>query len=308
MRWGRWAAAAAIAFGWAQAAAAQPQDFSRVQVNAERVAGNVYMLTGAGGNIGAVVGDDGIAIVDDQFAPLADKIRAALKSVTDKPLRFVINTHYHYDHTGGNAKDATIVAHDNVRRRLASGSEMGTGATMREQQKPDPPHALPVVTFGHDLTLHLNGEEIRALHVPHGHTDGAAIVWFKKANVVHMGDVFVTYGFPFIDIAAGGSSAGMAAGLEAAIKQLPADVKVIPGHGPVSTVADVRRYVAMLRETRAVVERGVKAGKSLKQLQDEKVLAKWQSLSGDFITTDLFIETLYNEIRGRPGGPPVRHN
>jgi glyoxylase-like metal-dependent hydrolase (beta-lactamase superfamily II) len=302
-------ALAAVAL--AGAAQAQQQDFSKVEVKAAKVAGQVWMLTGAGGNIGAIVGDDGIVIVDDQFLPLADKIRAALKGVTDKPLRFVINTHYHFDHAGGNAafsKDATLVAHDNVRKRLASAGVMGNGGSMANPAEAQPKEALPVVTFGHDLTLHLNGEEIRAIHLPHGHTDGDAIVWFVKSKVVHTGDVFVTYGFPFIDLSGGGSSAGMIAGLEKAIAQLPVDVKVIPGHGPVSSVADVRKYVAMLKETRAAVQAGIRAGKTLKQLQDEKVLARWQSYSGDFITTELFVETLFNELTGKAGGGVVRHN
>lgn len=295
----------------AGATAATAQDFSKVEVKAAKVAGNVYMLTGAGGNIAALVGNDGVVIVDDQFAPLADKIRAALRGVTDQPIRYVINTHHHFDHTGGNeifAKNATIIAQDNVRKRLAEDGDASNGGGLHNPYKASPTGALPVITFGRDLTLHVDGEDIQALHAPHGHTDGDAIVYFPKANVVHTGDLFVTYGFPFIDITGGGSSAGMAAGLEAALKRLPPDVKVIPGHGPLSTPDDVRTYVAMLRETRAVVERGVKAGKSLDQLKAEKVLAKWQRLSGEMVTTDLFIETLYNEIKGRPGGPMVRHN
>lgn len=299
-----------LAAAWAGAASAQ-QDFSKVQVKAALVAGNVYMLTGAGGNIAAVVGSDGIVIVDDQYAPMADKIRAALKGVSDLPVRFVINTHYHDDHAGGNAafsSGATVIAQDNVRSRLASGGVVGNGGSMRQEAKPLSGGALPIVTFGHDMTLHLNGEDIRAVHAPHGHTDGDAIVYFPKANVIHTGDLFVTYGFPFIDISAGGSSRGIIAGLENALRTVPADVKVIPGHGPVSTVADVRSYIQMLKETRAVVAAGVKGGKSLPQLKADKVLAPWQKFSGGFITTDLFIETLYNELTAGSGGAPVRHN
>jgi glyoxylase-like metal-dependent hydrolase (beta-lactamase superfamily II) len=280
-------------------------------MKASKVAGNVWLLVGEGGNIAASVGPDGVLIVDDQFAPLADKIRAALRGVTDKPVRFVINTHFHGDHAGGNAmfsQGATIVAQDNVRKRLATGGPGGNGVSLRQQNPAAPPEALPIITFGHDLTLHLDGEDIRALHAPHGHTDGDAIVFFPKANVVHTGDLFVTYGFPFIDIGSGGSSAGMIAALESAARDLPADVKVIPGHGPVSTLDDVRKYVAMLKESRAAVAAGLKAGKSLEQLKREKVLAKWQSYSGDFITADLFIETLYAELTGKAGGGFVRHN
>ena len=295
---------------WAGAASAQ-QDFSKVQVKAALVAGNVYMLTGAGGNIAAVVGPDGIVIVDDQYAPMADKIRAALKGVSDQPVKFVINTHYHDDHAGGNAafsSGATVIAQDNVRSRLASGVVLGNGGSMRVEAKPLTGGALPVVTFGHDMTLHLNGETIRAVHAPHGHTDGDAIVYFPRANVMHTGDLFVTYGFPFIDISGGGSSRGIINGLETALRTVPADVKVIPGHGPVSTATDVRNFIQMLKETRAAVAAGVKAGRSLPQLKADKVLEPWKSKASGFVTADLFVETLYNELTAKPGGAPVRHN
>jgi glyoxylase-like metal-dependent hydrolase (beta-lactamase superfamily II) len=294
----------------ASAAFAQQQDFSKVEIKVTKVSGNVYMLEGAGGNIAASVGDDGIVIVDDQFAPLADKIRAALKGITEKPLRFIINTHYHFDHTGGNLPfhDATIIAHDNVRKRLAQSNMLGNGGSMKMEQPANPKEALPVITFEHDVTLHVNGEDIRALHAPSGHTDGDSIVFFPKSNVVHLGDDFVRYGFPFIDINGGGSSKGMIAALEGAMAQLPADVKVIPGHGALSTLADVREFVKLLKETRAVVEKEVKAGKTLEQLEQEKVLAPWQKYSGPFVSTDMFIETLYNELTGKKTVALVKHN
>jgi cyclase len=291
-------------------AAAQQQDFSKVEIKVTKVSGNVYMLEGSGGNIAASAGDDGIVIVDDQFAPLADKIRAALKGITDKPLRFIINTHYHFDHTGGNLPfhDATIIAHDNVRKRLAQANVIGNGGGVKFDQPANPKEALPVITFAHDVTLHVNGEDIRALHAPSGHTDGDSIVFFPKSNVVHFGDDFVRYGFPFIDINGGGSSKGMIAALESAMTQLPKDVKVIPGHGALATLDDVRSYVTMLKETRGVVEKGVKAGKTLEQLKQEKVLEPWQKYSGQMISTDLFIETLYNELTGKKTAALVKHN
>jgi cyclase len=295
----------------AGAAFAQQQDFSKVEIKVTKVSGNVYMLEGAGGNIAASVGDDGIVIVDDQFAPLAGKIRAALQGITDKPLRFIINTHYHFDHTGGNLPfhDATIIAHDNVRKRLAQANVVGNGGSaMKMDQPANPPEALPVITFAHDVTLHVNGEDIRALHAPSGHTDGDSIVFFPKSNVVHFGDDFVRYGFPFIDINGGGSSKGMIAALENALTQLPKDVKVIPGHGALATLDDVRSFLTMLKETRAVVEKAVKAGKTLQQLQQEKVLAQWEKYSGQFVSTDLFIETLYNELTGKKTAALVKHN
>jgi glyoxylase-like metal-dependent hydrolase (beta-lactamase superfamily II) len=277
------------------------QDFSQAQITVSKVAGNVYMLEGWGGNVGVSIGDDGIVIVDDQFEPLADKIRAALRSISDKPLRFIINTHLHFDHTDGNLPlhEATIVAHDNVRKRMASGTVGGVGGTVLFKQGPSPKQALPVITFQQDVTIHVNGEDIHALHAPTGHTDGDSIVYFRKSNVVHMGDDFVTYGFPFVDLNSGGSVKGVIVALEKTLASLPADVKIIPGHGPVSTADDVRAFIKMLKETSAVVARGVEDGKTLLQLQQEKVLEPWQQYNGPFITADLWIETLYNEMTSK---------
>jgi cyclase len=302
-----------LAVAWAFAfpcSQAQNQDFSKVEMKVTKVNGNVYMLEGAGGNIGASVGEDGIVIVDDQFAPLADKIRAALKGITDKPVRFVINTHYHGDHTGGNAlfqKDAPILAQDNVRKRMEHGGTAGNLGKVIMQTEAQPKEALPIITFEHDVTVHLNGEDIHALHFPSGHTDGDSVIFFPKSNVVHMGDDFVTYGFPFVDLGAGGSVEGMISAVENVMAKLPPDVKVIPGHGPISNLDDMRRFVTMLKETLAVVDKGVKQGKSLDQLQKENVLAPWQKWSGDFVKTDTWLETLYNDLTGKKG-EFIKHN
>src|SRR5215813_13132814 len=221
---------------------AQNNDFSKVQIKVTKVAGNVYMLEGAGGNIGASVGEDGIVIVDDQYAPLADRVQAALKGITDKPVRFIINTHFHPDHVGGNAyfqKQAPIIAQDNVRKRLENGSRGGNNGSLKEEFKPVAKDALPIITFDHDVTVHLNGDDIRALHFPSGHTDGDSIIFFPKFNVVHMGDDYFRGRFPFVDLGGGGSAKGMAEALEQIIPQLPADVKVIPGHGDISNLNEV---------------------------------------------------------------------
>ena len=293
--------------------AAQEQDFSKVQVKVTLVAGNIYLLEGAGGNIAASVGDDGIVLVDDEFAPLAPKIAAALKSlhITDKPVRFVINTHYHGDHTGGNGpfgQTSTVIAHDNVRKRLAAGGGAGNGGTVHFDNKPADKSELPVITFSEDVTVHVNGEDIRALHFPSGHTDGDAVVFFPKSNVVHMGDDFVRYGFPFIDIESGGSVQGMIAAAEKVAAQLPADVKVIPGHGDLSTLDDVREYVKMLKETSAVVEAAIKAGKSADQMKQDKILEPWAKWSGKFISADAFIDTLQASLTGGRGPGFQKHN
>jgi cyclase len=291
------------------AIASAQQNFDKVEIKVTKVAGTVYMLQGAGGNIGVCIGEDGIVIVDDEFAPLAEKIRAALKGISDKPVKFVLNTHWHGDHTGGNGQfgeTAPIIAQTNVRKRLMSGGTVG-GSNIAPASK----MALPVITFDQDLTVHLNGEDIRAIHFPAGHTDGDAVIFFPQSNVVHMGDDFVTYGFPFIDLASGGSVKGMISGVEKVLSQVPPDVKVIPGHGPLSTVTQVRDYVAMLKETSAIVQRGIDEHKTVDQLKQENVLGayseKW-SPKGAFIDTNKFIETLYNDLSGKKSGAFIPHN
>jgi cyclase len=300
---------AVVVFSTATVWGGQGQDFSKVQIKVTKVSGNIYMLEGAGGNIAASIGEDGIVIVDDQFAPLAEKIQASLKSlgITDKPVRFVINTHYHGDHTGGNAPfsnaGSTVIAQDNVRKRLISGGTAGNGpgGSTHMEVKPSEKAALPIITFEHDVTVHLNGEDIRALHFPAGHTDGDSIIFFPKNNVVHMGDDFVRYGFPFIDVTSGGSVQGMIAAMEKASAQLPADVKVIPGHGALSNLEDVREATKMLKETSAVVQKALTEHKTLEQMKKEKILDPWSKWSGDFVKTDAFIETLYNSLTGTKG-------
>lgn len=263
------------------------------------------MLEGEGGNIGVSVGEDGIVIVDDEFAPLAPKIKAALKGISDKPVRFVLNTHWHGDHVGGNAQfstEATIIAQDNVRERMKNGSQV-VGRNIAPAAK----EALPIITFNDRATVHLNGEDIRAMHFPAGHTDGDSIIYFTKSNVIHMGDDFVRYGFPFVDLNSGGSVEGMLAAVDKIIATFPADTKVIPGHGELSTVADMKPYADMLRETLAKVQAGVKQGKTLQQLQQEKVLAGYEKWNGDFISTDKWIDTLYHDLTDKKG-EYVKHN
>jgi cyclase len=303
---------AAMLASWSAAAQQEP-DWSKVQIKVTKVSGNIYMLEGEGGNIAASVGEDGIVIVDDQFAPLADKVQAALKNlgITDKPVRFVINTHYHGDHTGGNSPFAqagsTVIAQDNVRKRLQNGGTAGNGGSIKMDVKPAEKAALPIITFEHDVTVHLNGEDIRALHFPAGHTDGDSVIFFPKNNVVHMGDDFVRYGFPFIDVASGGSVQGMIAAMEKASAQLPDDVKVIPGHGAISNLNDVRDFVKMLKDTSAAVQSALLQHKTLEQMKQQKILAPWQKWSGEFVSTDAFIETLYNSFTGTKG-EFIKHN
>jgi Zn-dependent hydrolases, including glyoxylases len=273
---------------------AQQQDFSKVQIKVTKVAGMVYMLEGSGGNIGVSVGDDGIVIVDDQFAPLAPRIKEALKSISDKPLKFVLNTHFHFDHTGGNVQfgaEAPIIAQENVRRRLKEGS-VAAGVTT----PPAPKEALPVITFNDSATVHLNGEDIRAIHFPNGHTDGDSVIFFTQSKVVHMGDDFVTGGFPFVDVANGGSVSGMISGVAKVLDMVPADVKVIPGHGPLSTPTDVRKFLDMLRDTRALVSEAAQQGRTSDQMKKDHILSKYESLGTGFIKTDVWIDLLYSDV------------
>src|SRR5215467_14654136 len=285
---------------------AQQTDYSKVEIKVEKVAGTVYMLQGLGGNIGASVGDDGIIIVDDEFLPLADKIEAALKGISDKPVKFVLNTHWHGDHTGGNphfGEKAPIIAQENVRKRLASGGKTRFGDT-----PPAPKAALPVITFEDKVSVHLNGEDIRAIHVPQGHTDGDSVIFFTQSNVVHMGDDFFNGGmFPFIDIDSGGSVQGMIADGEKVLSETPDDVKIIPGHGPLGSKDDLRKFITVLKETSAAVQAGIKQGKTLDQLKQEKVLAKWDSFGQSFIKTDVFTEILYDSLTKKAAGPKNDH-
>ncbi len=285
---------------------AQDQDYSKVEIKVQKVAGSVYMLQGSGGNIGASVGDDGIVIVDDEFLPLADKIEAALKGIADKPIKFILNTHWHGDHTGGNphfGAKAPIIAQENVRKRLAAG-----GQTRFSKTKPADKAALPVITFEEDVTVHLNGEDIRAIHFPNGHTDGDSVIFFPQANVVHMGDDFFNGGmFPFIDLDSGGSVQGMIAGDEKVLAEVPDDVKIIPGHGPLGTKDDLRKFITMLKETSAAVQAGIDQHKTLDQLKSEKVLAKWDAFGKSFIKTDVFVEVLYDSLTKKTTGPENSH-
>ena len=279
---------------------AQGQDFSKVQIKATNVAGNIYMLEGSGGNIGVSVGPDGILIVDDQFAPLADKIKAALKELGQGKLKFVINTHWHGDHTGGNpifGVDSTIVAHTNVRKRLAMESVNRAG----QKVPAAPKEALPVITFDESLSVFFNGEEIKAVHYPNGHTDGDGVIFFTKSNVVHMGDDFFSGIFPFVDLNSGGSVEGLVKNVGNALTKIPAGAKIIPGHGPISTVEDLKAYHQMLLETVDVVRKQMQAGKSLDEIKAAGLPAKFDSWGKGFINTPTWIETIHKSLSKSSG-------
>ncbi len=275
------------------------QDFSKVEIKAEKVAGNIYMLQGSGGNIGVSVGPDGILIVDDQFAPLADKIKAALKTLGDGKLKFVLNTHWHGDHTGGNAvfgPEAPIIAHDNVRKRLATEQK---SEFWKRTTPASPKEALPVITFGHSLSVHFNGEEIKVIHFPKGHTDGDSVIFFTTSNVVHMGDNFFAGRFPYVDLESGGSVEGLTKNIGDIIEKLPTGVKLIPGHGPISTVDDLKAYHGMLQMTTDIVRKKMTAGKTVEQIKTEGLPEEWKSWGSGFIKTDIWVETIYRSLSAK---------
>jgi glyoxylase-like metal-dependent hydrolase (beta-lactamase superfamily II) len=287
---------AAVSLLTAVPARAQGDDFSKVEIKPAKVAGSVWMLTGAGGNIGVSSGPDGLLIVDDQFLPLADKIKAALRGISpDGKLAFVVNTHWHGDHTGGNrvfGKEATIIAQSNVRKRLTTKQER-PGRTIEASPK----EALPVVTFEDGVTLWFNGEEIDVIHVPHGHTDGDAVIVFKGSNVVHMGDQFFNGTFPFIDVASGGDVAGYVKNVADLLARIPADAKVIPGHGPLGTVADLKKFHAMLTTTTDLVRAEVAKGMTLEEAKKAGLPAEWKPWATDFVSVEAWVETVYTSLK-----------
>src|SRR4051812_4056068 len=278
----------------AMPAMAQQQDFSKVEIKAIPAAGNVYMLLGSGGNIGVSAGEDGVLIVDDQFAPLADKIKAALQSINPGKLKFVLNTHYHGDHTGSNAvfgPEAPIIAQTNVRKRLETEQKV-----MGEVVKPSPKEALPVLTFDNSMSVHFNGEEIKLMHFPHGHTDGDTVVFFTKSNVVHMGDDFFAGRFPFVDIDGGGNVISLTRNVDEIIKKLPADVKIIPGHGPLSALDDLKQYHRMLVETTEIIRAQKASGKSLDEIKKQGLPDQWKTWGSGFINTDRWVELVFRSL------------
>ncbi len=267
------------------------QDFSKVEIKTVEVAPNIYMLMGAGGNLGVSTGKNGVFLIDDQYAPLTEKIIGAISKISDQPLKFLINTHWHFDHTGGNENvgkgDTIIVAHDNVRKRMAAGQMM---KAFNFEVPPASAHALPVVTFPTALTFHWNGETIEVIHFPGAHTDGDAVIFFKNANVIHTGDLFFNGIYPFIDGQSGGSLKGMILSVDKILARADDSTKIIPGHGPLGNKADLKAYRDMLQEVHKRIASLQKDGKTVEEIVAAKPTADFDAQWGSgFLNPDQWV-------------------
>lgn len=267
--------------------ASAQNDFDNVIITATYVSGNVYMLMGQGGNIAVSIGEDGVLMVDDQFAPLADKIKAAINDLGGDAPELLLNTHWHGDHSGGNEEfsdQAIIIAHNNVRVRLA---DPGSGRV---------PESFPVITYDHSLSIHFNGEEITAFHLPNGHTDGDSAIWFTESNVLHMGDEFFAGRYPFVDLNSGGSVVGLVRNLEGILPQLADDIMIIPGHGELSTKDQFASYVNGVKATSLMVINNIYDGLSLEEIIAEGFPAEYDEWGTGFISEEAWITTIYNSV------------
>ncbi len=284
--------------GGVTAVAMAQNNLDMVEIKSEKLADHIWVLYGAGGNIGLCAGPDGALLIDDQYGELAARIQAAAKQAAGQPIRWVVNTHWHGDHVGGNTNlaesGALVFAQDRVRERLLEGQDNKFFGRVVE---PATGKALPVVTFGESTTLHVNGEDAVVFHVAPAHTDGDAMVWFPRANVLHMGDTFFNGLYPIVDLESGGSVDGMIAAADTALRRVTADTKIIPGHGPVTDKVALQAYRDMLVAIRAVVAKLVKEKKTLEQVVAAKPTAPWDDKWGKgFIKPDVFTKVVYTDL------------
>jgi len=263
-----------------------------VTVKVTKISGNVYMLQGRGGNIGAIVGQEGILIIDDDYKVVSEKLSAALKELGSAVPKYIVNTHWHGDHTEGNeffGKQSIIIAHEKVRKRLTD-----PPVIFGQKTAPYQPFALPAITYSERMHLYFDGDQIDMIYLPAGHTDGDTMVIFNTAKVVHLGDHYFNGRFPFVDLASGGSVQGLINNIGTAIAMMPPDVKVIPGHGPLATLDDVKSYQQTLTETSKIVQDAMKKGLSLDEIKKAGLPEKYKAYGSGFIKTDAWIETVYN--------------
>lgn len=274
------------------------QDFSDVEIKTTQIADNLYMLEGRGGNIGLLIGEDGVLMVDTQYAGLTPKINDAIKKLTEDKLTYVINTHWHDDHVGGNENygkaGAIIVAHENARKRISNRQFM---KQFQRQVEPKPAEAWPVITFTRDITFHFNGEEVRVIHVDDAHTDGDALIYFKNANAIHTGDAFVRYGFPFIDVSAGGSIDEIIEAQDQILFLMDDNTTLIPGHGQPAGKEAVEKFKDMLEKSRKKVKKQKEKGHALEEVLSKNPLKKFrEDWEGDFIDANTFVTFIYETI------------
>lgn len=276
-----------------------------MEIKTVKLADNLYVLEGAGGNVAVFVWDEGVLLVDDKLAPASPQVKAAVAAITPKPIRFVVNSHFHRDHSGGNealaGDGSVIVAHENVRRRM---SVDGFIAVFQVQGRASPPKALPVVTFTRDVTFHLGGEEISVVHVGPAHTDGDSFVRFRTANAVHMGDCYLHGSYPVIDSSSGGVYTGIIAAADTGLGMLDPNTRIIPGHGPVVGERDLRQWRDMLETIHQRVKAAVAAGRSLEQIQAERPTKEWdERFPGSFVTPVHVVEEAYRAVTAPPPRP-----
>ncbi|MCP2520063.1 MBL fold metallo-hydrolase [Candidatus Aminicenantes bacterium AC-335-K20] len=270
------------------------RDLSKVEIKIIPVEKNIYMLQGAGGNIGICIGKDGILLVDTQFAELSDKIKDALKKISDGEIKYILNTHWHRDHTAGNVSFGTkalIISHYNVRKRLSTEQRIFSRII-----NPLPTEGLPRLTFYTSITLYFNDEEVRVVHFAKAHTDGDSVVFFTKSNVLHMGDLFFSGRFPFVDLESGGNVLNLTKTIESILQRIPSTTKIIPGHGPLSTREDLKAYHHMLIQTTEIVREKIEKGKSLEEIKAEGLPDVWKSWSSGFINSERWIEIIYTSL------------
>jgi cyclase len=270
------------------------QDFDSVAIKTTKVAGSVYMLEGSGGNIGVLIGNDGVILVDDQYAPLSEKIKKAIAAISDKPIKFIVNTHFHGDHSDGNkvfgSEGSIIVAQENARKRL---SKDHLFTAFKKEQKAMSYEGLPKITFAESLTFNMNGETVHVIHIKNAHTDGDAAIYFKESNVLHTGDAFVRYGLPFIDDDGGGTIDGMINGAEQMLKMITDETKIIPGHGQIASKKDLLDYKNLLQTIRNRIADGIKAGKTADQIISSDPTKEFKT-GFDKI---FFVQSVYNSLK-----------
>jgi cyclase len=279
---------------FASSSAVTAQNFDSVIIKTTKVAGSVFMLEGAGGNIGVLIGNDGVILVDDQFAPLSEKIKKAIAAISDKPIKFIVNTHFHGDHSDGNkvfgSEGSIIVAHENARKRLSKDFFF---KAFKQEQKAMDYEGLPKITFTESINFNMNGETVQVIHIKNAHTDGDAAIYFKESNVLHAGDAFVRYGLPFIDDDGGGTIDGMINGAEQMLKMINDETKIIPGHGQISNKKDLQDYKKMLQTVRNRVADGIKAGKTMDQIISSDPAKEFNTVFDKIF----FVQAVYNSLK-----------